>query len=162
MGWEILRGWYEETGLLAALRTLFAYTERMPDRATGWLYLPDRPPVTPWPLVLAEYGPRLLARLEASTGITFTAVCFQAYLNGSGCEWHHDRTWGAQAILSLGVDRSFGLRHETGTETFLTLRHGDLLYMAPGFQGEWEHCVPVEQVQGERCSLVFRTVTEGQ
>ena len=160
MGWEILRGWYEGTGLLAALRTLFTYSDRSPGRATGWLYLPDGPPVTPWPPVLAGDGPRLLARLEASTGIAFTAVCFQAYLDGAGVDWHHDRAWGAQAILSLGVDRSFGLRHETGAETFLTLRHGDLLYMAPGFQDEWEHCVPVEQAQGERCSLVFRTSKE--
>jgi len=29
--------------------------------------------------------------------------------------------------------------------------------MPSGFQAEWEHCVPAEDVPGERCSLVFRT-----
>lgn len=159
MTWQLWRRWDEGAGLLAALRTLFTYTERMPDRATGWLYLPDRPPVTDWPPVFAMMGRELLDRLERTTGTVFTACCFQAYLDGSGCGWHHDRDWGAQAILSLGVDRSFGLRHATGAETFLTLSNGDLLYMAAGFQDEWEHCVPVEQVQGERCSLVFRSHT---
>jgi len=158
MLWRRFLTWHQSGELLAALRTLFTYTERSPDRATGWLYLPDGPPVTPWPPVLAETGPALLEALRRDTDVTFTACAFQAYLNGSGCEWHHDRDWGAQAILSLGVTRSFGLRGPGGAE-FLPLAHGDLLFMPPGFQDEWEHCVPAESVQGERCSLVFRSPT---
>lgn len=101
-------------------------------------------------------GPALLDGLERDTGIRFTACAFQAYLDGAGCGWHHDRDWGAQAIISLGVTRGFGMRRD-GAEEFLRLAHGDLLVMPPGFQQEREHCVPVEQVKGERCSLVFRT-----
>ena len=156
-GWQLWRGWDEGTGLLAALRTLFTYSERTPGRATGWLYLPAGPPVTDWPPVFAMMGRDLLARLERDTGTVFTAVCFQAYLDGSGTGWHHDRAWAAQAILSLGVTRTFGLRGPTG-DTYLDLHHGDLLFMPPGFQDEWEHCVPAEPAQGERCSLVFRSV----
>ena len=29
--------------------------------------------------------------------------------------------------------------------------------MPPGFQDEHEHCVPAEDVTGERCSIVFRS-----
>jgi len=156
--WDLWRSWDPAPGLLPLLRTLFTYTDRTPGRATGWLYLPDREPRTAWPAPLAETGPGLLARLEDTTGCVFTACCFQAYLDGTGCGWHHDQTWGAQAILSLGVTRTFGLRGPTG-DTYLHLGHGDLLFMPAGFQDEWEHCVPAEPIRGERCSLVFRTAT---
>ena len=155
--WRLWRGWDEGTGPLAALRTLFTYSDRTPGRATGWLYLRDQAPVTDWPPVFAMMGRDLLARLERDTGTVFTAVCFQAYLDGTGCGWHHDRSWDVQAILSLGVTRSFGLRGAAG-DTCLELAHGDLLVMPSGFQDEWEHCVPAESIRGERCSLVFRSV----
>jgi hypothetical protein len=138
---------------------LYAYTARDPGRATGWVF--GQPPGTPWPPPLAAAGPGLLAALERDTGTRFTAACFQAYLDGAGVSWHYDRDWGAQAILSLGVTRTFGLRSAAG-ETFLRLAHGDLLVMPPGFQEEWEHCVPAEDAPGERCSLVFRAQLPGR
>jgi alkylated DNA repair dioxygenase AlkB len=156
-GWRLLPGWRAgDTWLLPALRQVFAYTGREPDRVTGWLLLEDRPPVTPWPAPFTGLGPELLTRLNEDLGVKFTACCFQAYLDGAGCGWHHDRDWAAQAILSLGVTRSFGLR-QGGHEESVRLAHGDLLFMPPGFQDSWEHCVPEEKVTGERCSLVFRT-----
>jgi alkylated DNA repair dioxygenase AlkB len=157
---RLLPGWRADADvILAALRTLYTYTDREPDRVTGWLYLPDRPPHTPWPEPFAALGPALLGDLETATGTRFDAACFQAYRDGAGVDWHHDRDWGAQAILSLGVTRSFGLRHANGSghEETLRLAHGDLLYMPPGFQDSWEHCVPVEDAPGERCSIVFRS-----
>jgi hypothetical protein len=156
--YRLLPGWRAgDTVILPALRTLYAYTAREPGRATGWLWLPGGHPVTPWPHVLATLGPQLLADLERDTGITFAACAFQAYLDGAGTGWHHDRDWDAQAILSLGVTRTFGLRRG-GREQFLRLAHGDLLVMPPGFQDDgWEHGVPAEEVEGERCSLVFRS-----
>jgi alkylated DNA repair dioxygenase AlkB len=154
MDWRLLRGWRAgDTQLLPALRPLIEYRE---NRATGWLFLPDRPPYVAWPGPFADLGPQLLADLEADTGITFTACAFQAYRDGAGCGWHHDRDWAAQAVLSLGVTRTFGLRR-AGEEHAFPLAHGDLLVMPPGFQDEWEHGVPPEDVPGERCSLVFRS-----
>jgi alkylated DNA repair dioxygenase AlkB len=152
--WRVIRGWRGgDEWLLPALRQCFTWDG---DRATGWLYLPAGPPPTPWPAPFAALGPLLLGDLAGELGVEFCAVAFQAYRDGSGCDWHHDRQWDAQAILSLGVTRTFGLRGPTGDE-YTGLRHGDLLYMPPGFQDEWEHCVPAEPVRGERCSLVFRS-----
>jgi alkylated DNA repair dioxygenase AlkB len=154
VAYRIFPGWRGgDEWLLPALRQVFTWDG---DRATGWLYLQDRPPFADWPPPFAALGPQLLAVLAGDVGETFTAVCFQAYRNGSGCGWHHDRDWAAQAILSLGVTRSFAVRR-AGEEHAFPLAHGDLLYMPPGFQDEWEHAVPTEPAQGERCSLVFRS-----
>ncbi len=105
--YRLLAGWRAgDTELLPALRTLYSYTEREPDRATGWLYSARQIgmlPVTPWPQQIMDLGDELVNDLEDATGISFAAACFQAYLDGSGCGWHYDRDWGAQAILSLGV-----------------------------------------------------------
>lgn len=156
-------GYVADTGpVLEALRTQYEYTDREPDRATGWLYA-DRQigqlPFTPWAGPLSEHGPRLLDLFENLTGVRFNVACFQAYLDGSGVSWHYDRDWDAQVVLSLGVTRTFGLRRTgSGNEEFTSLREGDVLFMPSGFQEEWEHCVPVEKVPGERCSLVFRSV----
>lgn len=156
MDWHIVPGWRAgDEWILPALRQVFEWDG---DRATGWLYLPDQEPVTPWPEPFTKLGPQLLAALEVDIGVAFTAVCFQAYRNGSGVGWHHDQGWGAQAILSLGATRSFALRNSKGNETQFVLQHGDLIYMPAGFQDEWEHSVPTERtIRGERCSLVFRT-----
>lgn len=154
------RAWTDDGhDLLDALRTQYEYSDFEPGRATGWLYSERQqdtlPPIS-WPEPLADYGPALLDRLEESTGVRFTAACFQAYLDGTGCGWHYDRDWDEQAVLSLGVTRKFGLRRGEHEE-FLDLQDGDLLYMPSGFQYEWEHCVPSEDIKGERCSLVFRS-----
>ena len=160
MSYQLFRGWRTDSAvILAALRTQYSYTEREPDRATGWLWSARRIgmlPVTSWPEPLAELGDQLIASLEESTGVRFEAACFQAYLNGTGCGWHYDRDWDEQAILSLGITRKFGLRRDGGEEEFIDLADGDMLFMPSGFQYDWEHCVPVEDVKGERCSIVFR------
>jgi alkylated DNA repair dioxygenase AlkB len=96
--------------------------------------------------------------LRMQLGVAFTIAAFQAYRDGSGCGWHSDTPFGAQAILSLGMTRTFGYRRSDGSgETMLRLHDGDLVFMPAGFQDEWQHCVPEEKVPGERCSLVFRT-----
>ena len=82
-------------------------------------------------------------------------VAFQAYRDGTGVGWHADAGWGRQAILSLGVTRGFGVATAAGAE-YLRLAHGDLLALDPAA----EHCVPVEDVPGERVSLVFRAPRE--
>src|SRR5262249_10215314 len=98
----------------------------------------------------------LLADLEAKLGAVFTACCFQAYRDGAGCGWHADREWAAQAVLSLGGTRSVALRRPGGGGQ-VPVAHGGLLYLPPGFPDGGGHCVPAEDVPGERCSLVFRS-----
>lgn len=161
--YRLLRGWAMSHGPLTRLRECFTYTDREPGRATGYLYDAGGRAWPPgeergWPEPFATTGDRLLDRLEADLGLRFTVVAFQAYLDGTGTGWHSDPQWDAQAILSLGVTRGFEFRPAGGGEVIrLALHHGDLLFMPSGFQAGWEHQVPVEDVAGERCSIVFRT-----
>jgi alkylated DNA repair dioxygenase AlkB len=150
---QVLPVWRDDAALLAAVRGLFTYGPGE-DRATGNLFGDQD-----WPPALAEAGPARLGDLEALLGIRFTHVVFQAYRNGAaGCDWHADTPFDAQAILSLGATRTFGIRRLGGDPWWTAVNHGDLVVMPAGFQAEWEHCVPVEDERGERVSLVFRTV----
>lgn len=149
--------WEGDPGLLANVRDLFTYGPG-DDRATGQLYAEGE---QGWPSGFTEAGPALLAGLAQLLGVRFTIVAFQAYRNGSGCDWHADHAFDAQAVLSLGVTRTFGIRPPDGDPTWMPVGHGDLVFMPPGFQSRWQHCVPVEDVAGERCSLVFRTAVRG-
>jgi alkylated DNA repair dioxygenase AlkB len=146
-------GWWDGIYIPIAMGPLLAYAPGE-DRATGYLYGDG----AEWPPDLATAGPKLLDDLERATGIRFTHVVFQAYRNGSGCDWHADTPFDAQAILSLGATRKFGIRPIGGEPEWLTVNHGDLVFMPSGFQDTHEHCVPVEPDKpGERVSLVFRT-----
>lgn len=148
---RLFRGWADRPGLLAAVRASFRYDPDGAGRATGCFYAPDD--LIRWPAALRDHGPLLLADLEALLGVNFPIVAYQAYRHGQGCAWHADEPFGAQAILSLGVTRTFAYRRDDGPgETRVRLAHGDLLFMPAGMP----HCVPEEDVAGERCSLVFR------
>lgn len=146
---RVHRGWNILPSLLDSVRALFEYGPGE-DRATGYIYgdcdWPDGFP-----------GDALLDQLEQTLGVRFTIALYQAYRNGTGCDWHTDDAFDAQAILSLGATRTFEIRRD-GKHEWLNLADGDLVYMPPGFQQGSEHRVPVEDVAGERVSLVFRTV----
>jgi len=150
---QVHRGWRPDSDLLIRLRRLFTYSPG-DDRATGYLYTEGE---QPWPGELADAGPRLLADLDKLLGVRFPIVAFQAYLDGAGCGWHTDGPFDLQAVLSLGVARTFGTRRLDGPAEWIRVEHGDLVVMPSGFQNDHEHCVPVEEITGERCSLVFRT-----
>jgi alkylated DNA repair dioxygenase AlkB len=147
------RNWTDDPGLLPALRELFTYDSE--GRANGYLYHEG---AQPWPASFAQHGERLLVDLERALGVRFMIALYQAYLDGAGVHWHTDEGYDVQAILSLGVTRTFGTRRTDGDPVWTQVDHGDLLVMPPGFQSQWQHCVPVEDVPGERCSLVFRAV----
>jgi alkylated DNA repair dioxygenase AlkB len=151
-GLAVHPGWTDEPDLLQALRTLFTY-DPGENRATGYLYGDGKD----WPDALAAFGPVLLDDLERTTGVRYTHAAFQAYRDGVGCEWHTDTPFDAQAVLSQGVTRTFGVRPLGGEPSWIWVAHGDLVVMASGFQYTHEHCVPVELVAGERISVVFRT-----
>lgn len=138
---DVHRGWSTDVALFALVRGCFHFG--CEDRATGYL---DEPWITP-----------LLDRLDVELDVRFTIVAFQGYRHGAGCDWHADTPFDTQAILSLGVTRTFGYRPTGGEPTWVSVHDGDLLVMPAGFQRGWEHCVPNEDIEGERCSLVFRT-----
>jgi alkylated DNA repair dioxygenase AlkB len=153
---QVLGAWRPDDGLHAAVRECFTY-DPGEDRATGYLFGDGHD----WPAPLAEFGPALLEDLAALLDVKFPIVAFQAYDDGSGCGWHTDSPFDVQAILSLGVTRTFGVRPVSGPPQWIRVSHGDLVFMPSGFQDEWEHCVPLEAVEGERVSLVFRTPLKG-
>ncbi len=146
--------WRDDPALLAALRECFTYAPNE-DRATGYLYSEDDPK---WPQPLTDLGPALLDDLDSLLNVRFTIVAFQAYRNGAGCSWHADTPFDTHAILSLGTARTFAARRNAdGYEQRMRVNSGDLVFMPSGFQDEWQHSIPEEDVPGERCSLVFRT-----
>lgn len=152
---EVHRNWCieEPDVLLDRVRQSFTYGPGE-NRATGQFYAAGE---QKWVPALAVRGPELLDDLAVRFG-RFTIVHFQAYRNGSGCDWHADDPFDAAAVLSLGVTRTFGIRRPGVDPQWIPVRHGDLVFMPSGFQQAWQHCVPVEDIPGERCSLVFRTV----
>ena len=97
---QVRRHWADGAPILAALKGLYAYED---NRATGWLYLPDRPPFRDWPKPFWTLGPALLRRLSDDLGVVFHAVCFQAYRDGTGCGWHADRDWDEQTNRVRGL-----------------------------------------------------------
>jgi alkylated DNA repair dioxygenase AlkB len=153
-GLVVHRNWRDDPALLAAVRRCFTWPPGE-DRATGCLYAPADG--TGWPPPLAAIGPDLLGALEETVGTRFPICAFQAYRAGAGCGWHADAPFAAQAILSLGVTRTFGWRRNDGSDEEQALvSHGDLVVMPDGFQRDWQHRVPEDGTEGERIALVFR------
>lgn len=148
---QVHRGFWLDD-VLTGVRDSFAYVPTTDDRATGHVYLHGA-----WASALEHSGPPLLAAVEQLLGEPMPIVAFQAYRRGAGCDWHADTPFGAQAVLSLGVTRTFGVRRPGEDPEWIRVEHGDLVVMPAGFQDSWDHCVPVEDVPGERISLVFRT-----
>jgi alkylated DNA repair dioxygenase AlkB len=152
-GLRVYRGWRTGADLMVRLRRLVVYSPG-DDRATGYLYSDGE---QDWPAELAGAGQALLTALKHTLGTAFPIVAFQAYRNGSGCDWHADTAFDEHAVLSLGTTRTFGVREVGGEPEWIPVGHGDLVYMPSGFQSTYEHCVPAEDATGERISLVFRT-----
>lgn len=156
-GLRVWRRWWTHPSLLDHMRRIAVYPPG-DRRATGYLHIPGD---QPWPEGIDKLGDTIRGELARLTGQWFDVVAFQGYRDGSGCTWHDDANFGAQAILSLGVARTFGVRPKpAGEPVWLSVADGDLVYMPPDFSDGWEHCVPEEDAPGERISLVFRTLKE--
>jgi alkylated DNA repair dioxygenase AlkB len=150
---RVIHAWLDDPDLLSAVRTTFNY-EPGELRATG--YLKDE--YGDWTRTLTDLGPTLVGLLRDDLGVTYPIVAFQAYREGAGTEWHTDSPFDEQAVLSLGVTRTFAVRRVDGTdEQRIPVHHGDLVVMPSGFQDEWQHRVVPDETIGERISLVFRT-----
>jgi alkylated DNA repair dioxygenase AlkB len=97
-----------------------------------------------------------------------TAVLCNHYRDGQdSMGWHRDNEPElgpnpAIASVSFGARRDFDLRHgPSGRKLRVTLGEGDLLWMAPGGQTDWEHQVPKRARAGERINLTFRRLGTG-
>ncbi len=108
----------------------------------------------------------LLMAVNTVLGTTFDSVLATRYRNGDDrLGWHADDEPElgpdpALAVLSLGAPRTLAFRtRESGAKRVrkrYTLISGTLLFMAPGTQRRWQHCVPQQRGAGERVSLGFR------
>lgn len=117
----------------------------------------------------ADLGVRLeilLTAVNTLLGTAFDSVLATRYRNGDDrLGWHADDEPElgpdpALAVLSLGAARTLAFRtRERGAERVrrhYLLTSGTLLYMAPGTQRRWQHCVPQQRGASERVSLGFR------
>lgn len=104
--------------------------------------------------------------IETKTGHHFNSVLVTYYRNGRDHVTMHadnEPELGAAPViasLSLGATREFHYRHKQNREMRrMALHDGELLIMQPGFQTDWEHCVPMEpEVTAPRINLTFRRV----
>lgn len=105
-------------------------------------------------------------QVEKETQRRFNSVLLTHYRNGmDSVSWHADdeEELGRQpyiASLSLGASRKLHYRHKKeNISGSITLHSGDLLFMRPGFQFDWEHSIPAEPVITQpRINLTFRAV----
>ncbi|HZZ09777.1 MAG TPA: alpha-ketoglutarate-dependent dioxygenase AlkB [Paraburkholderia sp.] len=140
-------------------------------RLTAWQGEPDavyvysgiRNVPQPWTPAVAS----LKALVETTSHARFNSVLINRYRSGAdSMGWHADREpeLGPQPVIasvSLGVARTFDLRHNTtGAVQSYSLKGGSLLVMKGDTQAEWRHRVPkAPRVSGERVNLTFRWVT---
>jgi alkylated DNA repair dioxygenase AlkB len=109
--------------------------------------------------------------VQQQTAHDFNSVLLTFYRNGNdSVNWHaddEDELGSAPVIasLSLGATRTFQYRHKDHRHVNdismgnIRLSNGDLLLMYPGFQANWEHCVPDEPtINTPRINLTFRKV----
>ena len=120
------------------------------------------------PLPLLPALEALLGRLERHTQSRYNSLLANLYRHGKDCvHWHADDEpeLGEEPVIasiSLGVTRSFRLKHKTRTDVepvSLELGSGSLVVMAGRTQECWLHTVPPRpKLVGERINLTFRWV----
>lgn len=106
---------------------------------------------------------KIKRQVEEFTGETYDYCLVNIYRNGTDyIPWHNDKEALNSGVVSvsLGQRRKFRLRklsETTGFEKEFSLGQGDLLYMKPGCQANYKHCVPKElKITGSRINLTFR------
>ena len=150
--------------------TLYGRTAPIP-RRTAWLAAPGRSyrysGIREIGTGIPQFMIPLLERVRASVGVAFDSVLATHYRDGADrLGWHADDEAElgpepALAIVSLGAPRMLRFRRRRGRvagtgSLGVTLTAGSLLYMAPGVQRDWEHCVPARAQAGRRISLGLR------
>lgn len=114
-----------------------------------------------------EFLSQLLEAVRDAVGVAFDSVLASHYRDGGDrLGWHADDEAElgpdpALAIVSLGAARVLRFRRRDAaggrrTSLALTLTSGSLLYMAPGVQRDWQHCLPARKRAASRISLGLR------
>jgi len=153
-----------EFDLQQAHTTMYGKRLRVP-RTEGWFglqpyrYGGQTQQPRPWPRLLHA----VCDAVEGETGQRFDSCFVNRYADGGdSIGWHaDDDDWIGPWIASVtfGAARRFVVRrkddHKVKHE--VSLGHGDLLVMPPGFQAEWEHSIPKQKATvGPRWNLTFR------
>lgn len=106
---------------------------------------------------------KIRRQVEEFTGTSYDYCLVNIYRDGTDyIPWHNDKEALNTGVVSvsLGQRRKFRLRkitETTGYEEEFCLGQGDLLYMKPGCQAHYKHCVPKElKIKGSRINLTFR------
>ena len=122
-------------------------------------------PVLDWTPEMIEIKEKIKKVINQSNENIYNVCLCNYYSTGNRTiGWHSDREeYGSTqsiASISLGDERSFMFRKKGKQESCLelTLNHGSLLWMGPGTQENYEHCVPKEQNKkcNGRINLTFR------
>lgn len=104
-------------------------------------------------------------KIHMQYGGDYNSVLLNRYANArDSVSWHSDDEPEMDskhpiASLSLGASRTFLIRskaNKEGVQTYV-LTSGSLLLMPPGFQQQYQHCVPKSKAPcGPRINLTFR------
>lgn len=154
--------------------TLFGRSSPIPRRVawvaptdTSYRYSGIRHVGTGVPHFLAQ----LLEEVRVAVDVAFDSVLASEYRDGADTVgWHADDEaelgpLPALAIVSLGAERVLRFRPrvaggERRRSLAVTLRSGSLLFMAPGVQRDWQHCVPRRAQAQQRVSLGLRQLRQ--
>lgn len=128
-----------------------------PDFTYGWK---GHPRLVPRPM--KEIGP-IHTHVENLLQAKFDGCLANLYRTGDDCVgWHSDdepELTGEIASVSFGAARDFVLRRKDDhhQKVSVKLNHGDLLWMHPSIQEDWQHSIPRRKREREaRINLTFR------
>lgn len=133
------------------------------DPGVSYEYSGLRLTAQPWP----DYLSQIRRKIEMDFELRFNSVLLNLYRNGLDYMGFHaddEKELGPQPVIvsvSLGVTRSFHLRHRTKKHLKLDLElaHGSLLIMAGDMQSHWLHSLPRrKKIADARINLTFRMI----
>jgi alkylated DNA repair dioxygenase AlkB len=149
-------------GKLVPIPRFIAYFGDQPYEYSGIVH-----PPRPFPIALGW----LLRRSEECDGNThfnthFNTALLSLYMNGqSSIGWHADDDYesgkqAAIASITLGQARRFKIRTKDKKDVWnIDLEDGSLLWMGPGTQDLYEHCLPKTKKPVEpRINITFRHI----
>ena len=120
-------------------------------------------------LVREDWNNEMLSlkqKIEAFTNTCYNSVLLNYYRDGNDSNgWHRDneKELGSDPVIasiSLGGTRKFRVRNRITKRVLdFELEEGSVIWMGPGSQIEWEHCIPkTKKIVEPRINLTFRQI----